>query len=425
MPSLRGAFLIWEPDGKSPPGHRLLDSDRPATSSFKYGSLTTDAETILLKKNRIFIWVLAFAASTPVWGGLIIGLSFLLDLLAKSVVDRNLGLTFLFSSAVVISMTIIIIGKVFKPIRRQFSRSQIANARINHVQSLRNNAQKFAGQVGVDFSVMPPGAYVESAQGSGSLRIANPEKCSFVTFIALGEAEARALREWLPMTQAALGGKINPDIPPQQAAPKMSTQSGATASGRPGGDVGVRTEKRYSHNIKLWTPGLAAVFNGYLAFGLIHEAVTNNRGLIINGVIHFGPTGATILYYLIAALFCFTFSALAAVLLRCLFNPHSLLLGPDGITFFKGWLKRKKIFVPYQSIGSLFQQQNVKGGSRTLIFVVKNQRFEVAEAYLKNRSTYDEIYEAIESGRTSARKISVPPLPQKTPDDDSRYMPKM
>ena len=152
-------------------------------------------QTVIFEKNRILIWVLAFAALTPVWGGLIIGLSLLLELLAKSIVDRHLGLSFLFSSAVIISMTIIIIGKIFKPIRRQFSRSQIANARINHVQSFRNNAPKSAGQVGLDFSVMPPGAYVESAQGSGSLRIANPEKCSFVTFIASGEVEARVLRE--------------------------------------------------------------------------------------------------------------------------------------------------------------------------------------------------------------------------------------
>ena len=416
--------MIWEPDGKSPPGHRLLDSERPATSYFKYGNLATDADTVILEKNRILIRVLAFAALTPVWGGLIIGLSLLLELLAKNVVDRNLGLAFLFSSAVIISMTIIIIAKVFKPIRRQFSRSQIANARINHVQSFPNHAQKLAGQLGIGFSVIPPGAYVEGAQGSGSLRMANPEKCSFVTFVAHGEAEARILGEWLPMTQVALVGKINPDIPPQQAAPKMSKQSGVTANDRPGGDAGVRTEKRYSHNIKLWIPGLAAVFNGYLAFVSIREAVTNNRGLIINGAIHLGPTGATIFYYFFAALFSFTFSLLAAVILRCLFNPHSLLLGPEGITFFRGWLKQKKAFVPFESIGSLFQQQNVKGGDRTLVFMVKNQRFEIAEAYLKNRSTYDEIHESIESGRTKARKISVPPLPQKALDDDSRYMPK-
>lgn len=422
--------MIWEPNGKSPPGHRLLDSDRPATSYFKYGSVTTNGETIFLEKNRILIWLLAFVVLTPVWVGLMIGLGFLLELLAKNFTDSHVGFTLLFLAATAISSTVLVIVKIFKPIRRQFSRSQIANARINHLQSFRNNAPTRAGLLGIDFSVVPPGALVEGAPGNGSLRIASPAKCSFVTLVALDEGAAKLLWEWMPTTQVALEGKLNPNIPPQQAAPKTPLQMEAAASRQLSRGAGARTEKRYAHNMKPWGHGLWALFFGYLAFSAIKEAMKNERGMIINGIIHVGRTGTTISEYFFAAMFCCIFLSLAALVLRCIFNPHSLLVGPEGLTFFGGWLP-KKTFVSYSSIDSVFQQQNIKGGNRALLLKAKGQRFEVAEAYLKIPGAYDEIHEAIESGRTNSRKVSSapPPVPTPTPDkkipeDDSRYMPK-
>jgi hypothetical protein len=69
--------------------------------------------------------------------------------------------------------------------------------------------------------------------------------------------------------------------------------------------------------------------------------------------------------------------------------------------------------------------------------MTKDRRFEIAEAYLKIPGAYDEIHEAIESGRARAQRLSTPPpahvsIPpldkaapdKKVPDDDSRYMPK-
>jgi hypothetical protein len=70
----------------------------------------------------------------------------------------------------------------------------------------------------------------------------------------------------------------------------------------------------------------------------------------------------------------------------------------------------------------LLQQQGVKGGTRSLILVVKGQRFEIKEANLSHPTIYPEICAAIASGQKNARKVSEKPAP--TPSDDSRYMPK-
>lgn len=422
-PSIRGSFLVWEPVRKSPPHHILVDSNRPSTTIFKYGRLIIGGDTIFLQKNRNFIRALAFIAATPVWGGLVIGLGFLSEFIARSFVDAHPGLTFLFASVVVISAVVWIITRFIKPLRRQFPRSQIANVRLKHLQPSPGSSSTRAGSLGIDFSVIPPDSFLETAQISGSIRTARLDKCSFVTFIALAESEAKSLLQQLPTTRVALAGNLNPDIPPQCAAPNISTQTEAKASGQPSGYAGIITEKRYSHDVKKGTLESVAVINAIMAFIAIRAAVTNHRGLIINGIT-LGPTGATIFYCLAGALFSALSISLAAVALRCVVNPHSLLVGLDGVTFFKGWFKPNKTFVPFHSIDSLLQQQSVKGGSRTLMLIVKKQRFAIHEAHLENRAAYEEIGKFIESSRTSARKASSTPPPKKTPDDDSRYMPK-
>lgn len=429
--SLSGKFLIWEPDSKSPPGHRLLDSDRPSTSHFKYGSLTVEGETIFLKKTRTFVRLLALVVLTPVWAGLTIGLCFLFELISRNVVDRHPGLTLLFAAVAAISVVVLIICRIFKPIRRRFPRSQIANVRMKHLEEYRKNSLTAtdwlwiflvgagwlgvsrtrtrrispinadclkvspvgAGLLGIDFSVVPAGAFLEAAQDNGSPRIASPDKCSFVTFIALAEFEARSLMQRLPSTQVALAGKPDPDIPPQEAAPKMPTQTEAAASDQPSSDARTRSEKRYSHHIKTWIPGLCALFFAFLALLEFRVAVTTHRG-------------ATILYYLAAVIFCSMFIRPVVVVLRCIFHPDFLVVGPAGIRFFTGWVKPKMTIVPFQSIDSVFQQQNLKGGGRTLILMGKKERFSIHEEYLKIPGAYDEIHKTIEAGLMNARKAN-------------------
>jgi hypothetical protein len=476
-PSFIGSLLVWEPDSKVPGVHRLIDSERPSTSYFKYGSLTIEGETLFFEKKRNFIRVLAFAALTPVWGAVIIGLSYPIWWLSPDFTQKYAGRLVLIDAVLVISAFILALRKFIKPIRRRFSRAEIANVRAKEVQRPQFlNAG--AAYVAVDFSVIPSESMIAAAQKTGSLPVANAEKCTFVTFVAYGGSLAMALQQWLPATQVALAGNLNGDIPPQQAAPRSSAQTEAsgrsktenqgwrhspqwrtrfqtmirglltilighhaapknpqaetTNSYQSSSGAGTKTEKRYSHNASMWLLGGSAAWFGVIAFWVGRDALTNNRGLILNGI-HMGVTGATIFYFLVAA-FCGVFFAIISYsLLQTIFNPHSLLLNQEGITFFKGWLKPKKVFVPFHAIDNLVQQQGVKGGKRTLILMVKGQKFPIREMHLSHPTFYPEICQAIAMGQQNARKKNEQPAPKPAtpapasapvPNDDSRYMPK-
>jgi len=61
--------------------------------------------------------------------------------------------------------------------------------------------------------------------------------------------------------------------------------------------------------------------------------------------------------------------------------------------------------------------------NRALTLVVAKRKFEVHEAYLGNRQTYEEIYAAIVAGQQNARRPART-TPPAASGDDSRYMPK-
>jgi hypothetical protein len=65
----------------------------------------------------------------------------------------------------------------------------------------------------------------------------------------------------------------------------------------------------YPYRPKAWTMAAASLFFGVGALFMGHEAMVNDRGLIINGLIHLGPDGATIFYWSIAAI-CAAFVAI-------------------------------------------------------------------------------------------------------------------
>ena len=59
--------------------------------------------------------------------------------------------------------------------------------------------------------------------------------------------------------------------------------------------------KEYDYRVKLTTAIWPILLFGAAAWFFIHEAVTNDRGLIINGLIHLGITGATVFYWVMAS----------------------------------------------------------------------------------------------------------------------------
>ncbi len=56
----------------------------------------------------------------------------------------------------------------------------------------------------------------------------------------------------------------------------------------------------YPYKPKPWAMGLAALFFAACALTMAYAALTNNRGLILNGIIEFSPRGAVIFYWSVA-----------------------------------------------------------------------------------------------------------------------------
>jgi len=165
-------------------------------------------------------------------------------------------------------------------------------------------------------------------------------------------------------------------------------------------------EKCYRHEEGLWSCiGFAvfAIFIGLCAFTLGLAAVTNDRGLIINGIIRMGPTTATI-FYALGAVFLGVFFVLSAVTaVGRLVKPDSVVLGPDGIVFCRGWLFPKQEIVPFKSIQCMSQQQGSKAGTRYLILTGESRKFLICERRLSRAQDYDEIHAVILAGQKRPR----------------------
>jgi hypothetical protein len=94
----------------------------------------------------------------------------------------------------------------------------------------------------------------------------------------------------------------------------------------------------------------AGLFFGVGALLLAHEASTNDRGLILNGIIHFDLQGATIFYWCVAAV-CAAFAAIGLMAtLFGLFSNQSMSLSETELSAPKYLLSLENTIVPLSSI---------------------------------------------------------------------------
>jgi hypothetical protein len=94
----------------------------------------------------------------------------------------------------------------------------------------------------------------------------------------------------------------------------------------------------------------AGFFFGAGALLLAYEAATNDRGLILNGIIHFEMDGATTFYWCAAAV-CAAFAAVGFMgILFGLFSNQSLILSDTELSAPKWLLSPDNTVVPLSSI---------------------------------------------------------------------------
>ena len=139
---------------------------------------------------------------------------------------------------------------------------------------------------------------------------------------------------------------------------------------------------------------LVSVFFGAIAFFMGHEAIVNDRGLVISGLIHFGQTGATIFYGCIAAIG----AAFAAIGIHSffvgVFSTRQITLTVSEIAAPKVGFLRPAAIVKFADIQHL--STRVVQKQRFLTVAHTHGKLTINESFLPNRGAFEALCNEIE-----------------------------
>lgn len=144
---------------------------------------------------------------------------------------------------------------------------------------------------------------------------------------------------------------------------------------------------------KAWTMAWACLFFGAIAALMIVQATSNDRGLVVNGVVHLASRGATVFFWGMAAV-CGLFVAVGIpAVWVSLFGAHRLVLTAEGLSAPRSGLSRKATVVPLGSITGLDVQ--VIQGQRMLNIRHAAGKLTVMQSWLPNEAAFDELLGAL------------------------------
>ncbi len=134
--------------------------------------------------------------------------------------------------------------------------------------------------------------------------------------------------------------------------------------------------------------GCAAFFGACSAF-MAYKAAHNTVGLIINGIITLGPTGATVFYWVIAGLGA-GFVLLALLLTaRRISSPQVLEVGTDALSLPHGRFQRQTSRIAYADIQSVSEVE--VSGQRFLYVTAGGLRYTITASLFPDTDSYTAI----------------------------------
>lgn len=146
---------------------------------------------------------------------------------------------------------------------------------------------------------------------------------------------------------------------------------------------------------KPWVMAAASALFGAGAFFMGHEAMVNDRGLIINGVIHLEPGGATVFYWCIAAV-CAAFVAVGIpASIVGLLSSHRVTLTATEISAPRFGFSRKPTVVKLSDVEHVHLQVVQK--HRFLTIHHSGGKLSITESFLPSRAVFEELCAAIVS----------------------------
>ena len=154
----------------------------------------------------------------------------------------------------------------------------------------------------------------------------------------------------------------------------------------------------YPYRPKPLSVVFAIALFGVATFVLRDAAQTNDRGLVINGLIRLGPGEATIFYWCMTALSAAFVVLIAAVVLRSRFFPQRVTLTANELAAPRSRLALTPTVLRLYDIQRVYI--GVTRKKRSLKIVHPWGELAVLESWLPSPSDFDALYHAIESRRS-------------------------
>jgi hypothetical protein len=148
-------------------------------------------------------------------------------------------------------------------------------------------------------------------------------------------------------------------------------------------------QKQYQYKPKWSMVFLVGSFFGLGTALFAYLAITNDRGLIINGLIRLSPYGARLFYWILAVLsFAFVLAAAFMAFVR-LTNIQRIAVTQDGMLFpARRWTKRES-HVSFTSM-TAFERLEIQDQAFLHVYA-SGQRYTVVRDMLPDQGDFDEI----------------------------------
>jgi hypothetical protein len=137
----------------------------------------------------------------------------------------------------------------------------------------------------------------------------------------------------------------------------------------------------------------ACLFFGVCALVMAHAAMTNDRGLILDGIVNFSIHGATIFYWCVAAVSClFVVVGIPAFFIG-IFSSHRLVLTGTSVSAPRSGFSRSPTVVELSSITGV--DIKVMQRQRMLNIHHKSGKLTIMQSWLPNEAAFNEVAGAL------------------------------
>jgi hypothetical protein len=129
---------------------------------------------------------------------------------------------------------------------------------------------------------------------------------------------------------------------------------------------------------------VAGLFFGACAIFMSWMASTNDRGLVLNGLLEFGPQGASVFFWMVAALsFLFVLAAAWIIFSSLVHGIPDVVLGAETISFPRGFPVKRVFALRYAEITGLSRSD--VNGQRFLTLHTSGKKHHIALNWLGSK----------------------------------------